>query len=322
MSTRARSLWYVAPGAAELRESPLEAPGPETLRVGARFGALSRGTEALVYRREIPESEWQRMRAPFQQGELPGPVSYGYISVGEVEAGDPSRVGESVFCLHPHHDRYLIPADAAIALPPKLPPERAVLAANQETALNAIWDAELLPGHRVRVIGAGVVGLLLARFAARIPGVEVELLDRNPARREIAELMGLRFAEPDQSGSGFDRVFECSGSPAALPVALSSVRTEGRVMVVSWYGNATVPLPLGADFHARRISLVSSQVGRVSPAMGHLNHGERLAVALRTLDDPVLDHLITDEVSFERLPDALETSLSADYPGICTRIVY
>lgn len=322
MSTTTRALWYLGPGEAELREHALEDPPAGTLRIRARFGALSRGTEALVYRHEVPPSEWPRMAAPFQRGTRPGPVSYGYVSVGEVEAGDPSRLGEAVFCLHPHHSRYLVPANAAIPIPSGVPPERAILAANQETALNALWDGAVLPGQRIQVLGAGVVGMLLARLAARIPGVEIELVDHNPAREPVARALGLPLVTPERSGAGFDRVFECSGSPRALEVALEAVRTEGVIVVVSWYGTAPVTVPLGADFHARRLQLRSSQVGRVSPKMAHVSHSERLALALRLLEDSCLDALVTDEVAFAELPSALPELLSEHHSGLCTRIVY
>ncbi|MEM6731672.1 MAG: zinc-binding alcohol dehydrogenase [Myxococcota bacterium] len=322
MALNAKSLWYVGPEHAELREAEIGEPGRGALRVRARFGALSRGTESLIFHRRIPDAEFERMRAPFQWGAFPEAVSYGYINVGEVEAGDPVRIGEQVFCLYPHHSHFLIPGDAAFSIPTHVPAKRCILAANLETALNAIWDASVLVGQKVQVVGAGVVGCVLARLARRIPGVLVELVDETPSRRSIADALDVHFSTPAEASSGFDVVFECSGSPDALAPCLERVRTEGTLVIVSWYGEREASLPLGSDFHSRRLRIVSSQVGRVSPNMPHTNHGERLRTALRLLDDPALDALITEEVEFMSLPERLPFLLSEHYTGICTRIVY
>lgn len=300
----------------------LDPPPPGAVQIRARFGALSRGTETLLFERTVPSEEHERMRAPFQWGSLPDPVSYGYINVGEIVAGDEARLGEPVFCLYPHHSHYNLPSTAAFALPPGIPPERCILAANAETALNAVWDADVRPGHRVQVVGAGVVGCLVARLARRIPGVEVELVDQNPSRQTIADRLELEFRAPERAGAGFDVAFECSGAPSALAPLLPRLRTEGTAVIVSWYGEHSVSLPLGSDFHSRRLHIKSSQVGRVSTMMGHLTHGDRLRLALRLLDDLALDHLITDEVKFEDLPESLPSLLNREYSGICTRIVY
>ncbi|MEL6544745.1 MAG: zinc-binding alcohol dehydrogenase [Myxococcota bacterium] len=318
----AKALWYLDAGKAEIREHQLEAPARNQVQVRARFGALSRGTESLVFHRRIPPSEFERMRAPFQWGTLPDAISYGYVSVGEVESGDPEREGEGVFCLHPHHTRYTVPGEAAHPIPAQVPLERAILAANLETALNALWDGEVLAGHRVQVRGAGVVGCLIARLARRIPGVDVEIVDPNPERQRVASALSLEFATPDTASSDWDRVFECSGRPKAAAQALSALKTEGSLVVVSWYGESPVTLPLGADFHSRRLKIVCSQVGRVSPKMGHFTFTDRLRLALKLLDDPPLDVLVSEEVAFDELPAALPHLFSPAYRGLCTRILY
>lgn len=319
---KALSLWYTGPQTAEIREGELTAPEAGQVQVRARYGSLSRGTETLIFNHEVPPHEYERMRAPFQWGTLPEPVSYGYINVGEIEAGDERRLGETVFCLHPHHDRFVIPGTAAITIPSGIPAERCILAANAETALNAVWDGQIQIGHRVQVVGAGVVGCLVAHLASRIPGVDVEVVDSNPARAPIAERLGARFRLADSAGSGFDVIFECSGAPPALAATLPRLRTEGSIVVVSWYGDQPVSLPLGADFHSRRLTLKSSQVGQVANAMRHISHRERLQLALGLLNDPSLDCLVTERIPFRKLPELLPSLLGRNYAGICTRIEY
>lgn len=320
--TEAHGLWYIDTGRVECRSHRLEEPGSQQLQVRARFGALSRGTESLIFFRRVPSSEWPRMCAPFQWGSLPDPVSYGYVNVGEIVAGCERRVGEMVFCLYPHHTSFVVPHRDAHQIPPGVPPERAVLVANMETALNAIWDGDVRPGHRVQVAGAGVVGCLVAYLASRIPGTSVELTDINPMRASVAEALSVAFSDPGADHGGFDVVFECSGSSSALASLLPRLRDEGRAVVVSWYGRQRISLPLGEDFHSRRLSIVSSQVGKVSPAMRHLSGERRLALALNLLDDPALDVLFTHEVNFWDLPAKLPEFFAETFDGLCVRIVY
>jgi threonine dehydrogenase-like Zn-dependent dehydrogenase len=164
----ARAFWTVAPGQGEIRTETLAPPGPGQVLVRALTSGISRGTEAMVFQGRIPASQHQVMRCPFQAGELPFPVKYGYASVGLVEAGPAELVGKRVFALHPHQDRYVLPAESVLPVPDAVPTSRAVLAANMETALNGLWDAAPRLGDRISVIGAGVVGCLAAALAARL----------------------------------------------------------------------------------------------------------------------------------------------------------
>jgi NADPH:quinone reductase-like Zn-dependent oxidoreductase len=292
------------------------------VRVRALFSGISRGSEALVYRHAVPISERERMRAPHQAGTLPGPIKYGYSSVGEVIAGSVALLGRHVFCLYPHQTAYDVPENAVIPVPEGLPPERAVLAANMETALNALWDAAPLIGQRIVIVGAGVVGALCAYLAARLPATEVCLVDRLPERAALATALGVRFALPSAAPSGAELVIHASGSAEGLALALSLAADEASVIELSWYGDQAVSLPLGAAFHAGRLRLQSSQVGRVAPAMrGRRTHTERLALALDLLRDPVLDHLISGECDLETLPERLPVLFGAA-GGLCQRVRY
>lgn len=321
--TDATAYWSVAARVGELRPQPLRTPEPGEVLVRALYSGVSRGTEALVALGRVPPSQWSAMRAPFQEGAFPFPVKYGYSSVGVVEAGPPGLLGREVFCLFPHQTRYVVPKDAVVPLPPGLPAARAVLAANMETALNAVWDGAAAPGQRIHVIGAGVVGTLVAWLCRQLPGAEVTLADIAPGRAALAAALGVGFAAPDGLPGDADLVFHASGSPEGLRTALRLAGFEGRVVELSWYGTAEVGLPLGESFHSRRLTLQSSQVGAVAPAMRpRWPHARRLAKALELLRDPALDQLVSGEAAFTDLP-ALLPKLAAHPSGaLCLRVVY
>jgi 2-desacetyl-2-hydroxyethyl bacteriochlorophyllide A dehydrogenase len=320
--TSARAFWVMRPGAGALLDEALPSPGPGDVLVRTRFTGISRGTETLVFSGEVPPSEYQRMRAPFQQGDFPGPVKYGYIAVGDVEAGPAPLVGRPVFVLHPHQTRFVVPASSVTVIPDTVPPARAVLAANMETALNVVWDACPRPGDRVAVVGAGVVGCLTAWLIGRIPGCLVELIDPLPARAAVAHALGVRSATPESATSDADLVVHASGSAAGLTRALQLAGVEATVVEASWYGTRRVEVPLGEAFHSRRLRLVSSQVGMVAAAQRtRWSYARRLSLALTLLADDVLDVLISEESSFEALPDTLR-QLSAAPGALCHRVRY
>src|ERR1700688_503705 len=255
----AQALWYSGCGHAEIRQETLAPPGADEVRVRALYGAVSRGNEALVLAGRVPESEFERMRAPFMAGHFPFPVKYGYATVGRIEAGAEDLIGRTVFTLHPHQDLFNIPAGAAILLPENLPPQRAVLAANMETALNAVWDAAPGPADRIAVVGAGVVGALVAWLCSQLPGAQVTLIDIAPERASLAATLGVGLAAPEAAPGDCDLVVHASGSPAGLATALGLAGNEATVLEMSWYGDGDVPAPLGGAFHSRRLKLISSQ---------------------------------------------------------------
>jgi NADPH:quinone reductase-like Zn-dependent oxidoreductase len=319
----AEALWYSRPGQAEIRQETLAPPGPHEVRVRALCGAVSRGTEALVLAGRVPESEFERMRAPFMAGHFPFPVKYGYATVGRVESGPEGLRGRKVFALHPHQNLFNIPATAAFVLPENLPPQRAVLAANMETALNAVWDAAPGPADRIAVVGAGVVGSLVAYLCGRLPGTEVTLVDINPARAELARTLGVGFARPETAAGECDLVVHASGHPAGLGTALALAGEEATVLELSWYGDAPVAAPLGGAFHSRRLRLVSSQVGRIAPShRPRWTHGRRLAAALALLADARLDALLAPAVGFQDLARRLPDILDAKSGVLCQPIIY
>jgi 2-desacetyl-2-hydroxyethyl bacteriochlorophyllide A dehydrogenase len=318
-----QACWLAAPQRAELRNETLAMPGAGEVLVRSLHSGVSRGTELLVYRGEVPASEYRRMRAPFQAGEFPGPLKYGYSSVGVVEMGPADLVARTVFCLYPHQAHYVVPADAVQPLPDGVPAPRAVLAANMETAINALWDGAPRVGDRIAVVGAGVVGLLVAWLAARVPGCEVQVVDVEPAREAVARGLGASFAAPADARSDADLVIHASGSARGLTTALRLAGFEATVIELSWYGQHAVALPLGEAFHAQRLSLKSSQVGHVAAAQrSRWTHRRRLQLALSLLADPALDALITDSAPFAELPQVLARLAQGSPNTLCQRIDY
>jgi threonine dehydrogenase-like Zn-dependent dehydrogenase len=319
----ARAFWVASPGRGEIRDARLPPAGTDDVVVATRFSGISRGTEALVFRGDVPPSEYARMRAPFQDGDFPAPVKYGYASVGIVEHGPRALEGKSVFALYPHQTRYVVPTRAVHVIPDDVPPARAVLAANLETAVTGLWDAAPRVGDRVVVVGGGTVGSLVAWLAGRIAGCEVTLVDVNDRRGAIASQLGIRFATPDAMPLDADVVIHASGSPSGLALALGAAAVEATVLEMSWYGRAEVRLPLGEAFHARRLTIRSSQVGRIPPAQApRWTSARRMALALHLLRDPALDALITGESDFEDLPGVMARLAASPGDTLCHRIRY
>jgi len=317
---QARAFWVVAPGRGEIRAETLRAPAPGEALVETLASGISRGTESLVFSGRVPASQHAAMRCPLQEGAFTFPVKYGYSAVGIVRDGPEALIGRRVFCLAPHQTRFLAPAATLAPVPEAVPTRRAVLAANMETALNISWDAAALPGERVLVVGAGVVGLLAAHLLARIPGVSLTVIDRDGGKRKVAEALGLAFATPEESPGEADLVVHASGTPEGLRFALAHAAVEARIVEASWFGDREVALPLGEAFHSRRLRLVSSQVGEVGGAMrGRRSRAERLALALSLLDDPRLDCLLDGPSAFDDLP-ATMARLAAS-PGVLCHVV-
>lgn len=323
VADEARAFWLVEPGRGEIRPAPLPAPGPDEVRVRTVRSAISRGTESLVFAGKVPESEFGRMRAPFQEGDFPAPVKYGYLSVGVVEHGPPDLEGRTVFCLYPHQTAYVVPASAVVPVPDDVPAARAVLAGTVETAVNALWDAAPLVGDRVAVVGAGMVGCSVARLLAGIPGVRVTLVDTEPGRAEVAAALGVDFAAPDDAPGDCDLVVHTSATASGLRTALGLLRPEGTVIELSWYGDTSVTLPLGAAFHSSRLTIRASQVGSVAPARrSSRSHRDRLALALELLRDPAFDVLLTGTSRFPDLPETMAALAAGRLPGLCHSISY
>ena len=323
MHDNVRAFWIAAPGHGEIRDEPLGPLSDGDVLVRTRYSGISRGTESLVFNGRVPGTEWDRMRGPFQAGHFPAPVKYGYSCVGVVERGPASLVGRDVFVLHPHQTRFIVPAHAAHPVPDQVPAGRAVLTANLETAINGLWDGQPHMGDRIAVVGAGVVGCLVAWLAAQIPGCLVELIDINSAKATAAATLGVEFRSGATATRDVDLVIHTSGNPAGLATALELAGREARVVELSWFGDQTVSLPLGGAFHSRRLTLVSSQVGSLPPSQRvRWDTTRRMRLALSLLADEALDVLFTGTSAFEDLPRAMATLATAPGDALCHRITY
>ncbi|NUT99460.1 MAG: dehydrogenase [Saccharothrix sp.] len=315
MTRAARAVWFTGSGKSEIRPVRVPDPGPDEVLVRTLFSGVSRGTETLVLHGGVPANQHAVMRAPFQEGDFPWPVKYGYLNVGVVEQGPPDLLERPVFCLYPHQTHYVVPASAVTPVPSTVPPERAVLAGTVETAVNALWDARPLVGDRVAVVGGGMVGCAVAALLARFPGVRLQLVDTDPDRASTAAALGVDFATPADAHTDLDLVVHASASEAGLETSLGLLAREGTVIELSWYGSRRVAVPLGEHFHSRRLTVRASQVGTV--ARPDRSFTERMALALDLLADDRFDALISGESGFDELPAAL-TRL----PALCHRVRY
>lgn len=319
----ARAYWTVAPGVGEIRTQVLPRPGPDEALVRTLHTGISRGSETLVHRGGVPPEIAAQMRAPFQEGELPGPVKYGYLNVGVVEQGPAHWSGRRVFSLQPHQDRYVAPLTALTPVPDDVPSSRAVLAGTVETAVNAVWDATPCWGDRVAVVGAGMVGGCVAALLRDFPLEQLVLVDPDPRRADLAAALGVDLVQPEEMPQDLDVVVHCSASAAGLRSGLAALGREGLLVEMSWFGAVEPVVPLGAAFHARRLTLRSSQVGALSPTRSaRRSAGDRLRSALRELADPVYDHLLSGPVAFADLPRVLDALTAGTLTGCCHVVDY
>lgn len=321
MSGDARAFWLASPGRGEIRPAEVPEPAGDEVLIQTRHTGLSRGTETLVFAGRVPPSQWSHMRAPFQEGDFPAPVKYGYLNVGEVKRGPSALVGRMVFTLFPHQTSFVVPASAATVVPDEVPPHRAVLAGTVETAVNALWDAAPQIGDRIAVVGGGMVGCSVAAIAATLPGVRIQLVDTDEGRAAVAREIGADFRSPADACGDCDIVIHASATAAGLKRSLELLAPEGTVIELSWHGDREVPIPLGEFFHSRRLTIRSSQVGGIAPARRR-SYAERLTLALDLLRNPAFDALITGRSPFDELPDVLPRLTDGTLPALCHVIDY
>ncbi len=317
----ATAFWLEAPGRGALRSEAIPDPAAGEVRVRTLYTGISRGTESLVFRGEVPAGERERMRAPFQRGDFPAPVAYGYLNVGVVEQGPLELEGRTVFTLFPHQSAFVVPASAVAVVPVGVPARRAVLAGAVETAVNILWDAAPLVGDRITVIGAGMIGAAVARLAGGIPGADIAVVDVDRAKRQVCDSLGVAYFHPGDAPQDRDLVIDTSGSAAGLQLAIETAATEGEIIEASWFGDRPVELRLGGDFHSRRLTIRSSQVGAVAPRRrASRSTGDRLALAMQLLQDDAFDHLLTGTSPWRDLPAVMADIAAGALPGLCHTI--
>ncbi len=310
------ALWCIGDSKAELRQASVG----EGVLVENVYSGISRGTERLVFEGQIPKSEFERMRCFGQQGDFSFPVKFGYCSVVRVLEGE--LAGKHAFTLYPHQQKFRTATEKLHLLPEGLPAERAVLAANMETALNVAWDSEASAGDRVVVIGAGVLGLLVGYLLNKMPATDVTVIDKNKNRAALAKKLQLKFAEPENSPNDCDLVINTSASSEGLGQAIEIAGNQAKIIEASWHGTKEVSLQLGEAFHSRRLSLISSQVGQIPESKrARWDYRRRMSVALGLLEDPLLDVLISGESEFENLAHQYSEILH-NPETLCHRVRY
>ena len=318
----AHAYWVTETGDGELRQEALPERQEGEALVRTLYSGVSRGTERVVHEGRVPERVADLMQAPHQEGDFPGPVKYGYLSVGTVEQGPEEWVGKTVFSLHPHQDFYVIPTSQLTAIPEDVPARRAVLTGIVEVAINALWEAGPRLGDRVAVVGGGLVGGVLATLLRKYPLGRLQLVDADPEKRKLAETINIEFAEPEVAKSDNDIVFHCSASNEGLKLSLQLAGDDSDVIELSWFADKEVTLPLGEDFHARRLNIRSSQVGAVAlPRRHRRTNAQRLEQAARELKDPLFDTFLTSECQFRNLPTTL-VKLFERPGGFCHVVAY
>ena len=315
------AFWLAEPGRGEIRPVRVPEPGPDEVLVRTLHSGVSRGTETLVFTGRVPPSQWAAMRAPFQEGDFPAPVKYGYLNVGVVESGPAELTGRVVFSLVPHQTRFVVPVSAVTPVPASVPAARAVLAGTVETAVNALWDAGPRIGDRIAVVGGGMVGGCAAAILARFPGVRVQLVDPDETRADLAARLGVGYARPAEAAGDCDLVIHASATSAGLTRSLELLAGEGTVVELSWYGDRQVSVPLGEFFHSRRLTVRGSQVGGIVPGRNR-SYADRLALSLELLADPRFDALITGHSPFAELPEVLPRLADGSLPALCHVIDY
>jgi hypothetical protein len=315
----ARALWIEAAGRAVLREETLPPPREGWCCVEALYSAVSPGTERLVASGGVPAEVAELMRCPYMEGAFPFPVKYGYSLVGRVADGP--LAGKVVHLLHPHQERAQVRVGDLRVVPDDVPPERATLAANLETAVTALWDGRVTAGERVLVVGFGIVGSLVARLVSAIPGVELDVIERDPAKRDLASTLG--FTARETPRGEYDVAFGASGSAAEVQIAIDAVGNEGRVIELSWLGLQSAPLLLGGSFHSGRKQLIASQVSQIPPGLrGRWDYARRTQLVFSLLRDPVFDRHITTQVAFHELPAFVEELCTTPSHGLSVSVRY
>jgi 2-desacetyl-2-hydroxyethyl bacteriochlorophyllide A dehydrogenase len=318
MPASRQSLVFVSPHQVEVREEALLPPGPGEVLVQTLVSAISPGTEMLVYRGHVPKNMPLDASIPGMTGAVSYPVKYGYASVGRVvELGDgvDAEWNDRVtFSLHPHESHYVVPTDQLTPLPAGLSIEQAALFPHAETAVTFVMDGRPLIGEDVAVFGQGVVGLMTTALLARFPLSTLVAVDRHPLRRKLSLDLGAhRSVDPADDAdveamtASFDLVYELSGSPDALDLAVGVTGFRGRVVIGSWYGDRRVDLALGGAFHRSRMTLSSSQVSTIDPQFaGRWDRARRATAAWRMLADVDCSRLVTHRFPFADAPAAYE----------------
>lgn len=322
---KARVVQIVGPDRVELREVEVGAPGQGELLVRSEASALSAGSERLVLSGQLEAGVALDETLPALGGGLQYPLAYGYCSVGRVEAlgpeVEPSLLGARVFAFHPHQSHFVIGAQSVVVLPQTVSAAAGALLANTETAVSLVMDGAPLLGEVSTVIGLGIVGQLVLAITSRLGLGEVHGVDLREDRRALAaQVSPAARVSPSVALDSSDLVYEVSGAPRALSLAIEAARREGRIIVGSWYGSRVEPLRLGTRAHRNRNTVRFSQVSHLDSALsGRFDHARRMRLALDWLQRVPVEQLVTHRVPFADSVKAWELLRSS--PLGCLQII-
>jgi len=321
-----KQLWFTSPGNVEIKEQDITGPNDNDVLVESIYSAISTGTELLIYRGQFP-TDIALDAAIDDLKSQPGsfPMRYGYASVGTVvETGsniDPSVIGKTVFAFTPHASHFTIPFDQIMVLPEDIDPVDAVFLANMETAVNLVHDGNPLLGETVVVIGLGIVGLLTTHILSQFPLAELVVIEKIKSRQKlISNLDNCKFYSPTSDDTietikqiqsstskelGADLVFELTGNPDALNLAVDLCGYNSQIVIGSWYGNKPSEINLGGKFHRNRIEIISSQVSTIAPELtGRWDKSRRLEFACKMIREISPNKFISKSIDFEQAQQA------------------
>ena len=315
------ALWHNSDFTSELKEEKNSKIDIDQIEVKSLFSLISTGTERLVASGEVPVSSFEFMAVPYMKGNFSFPIKYGYSLVGKVTSVG-KLYGKIVHLLHPHQGKCLVKEVDVMIVPDEIPAKRATLASNVETALNAIWDAEISIGDKVLIAGFGMIGSLLARVLSFMPEVEIVIMEKDANRVKMVQKMGFTFID-DPEPSYFDVAFNTTSNEKALQIAIQSVGLEGKIIEMSWYGTKNVNINLGADFHYHRKQIISSQVSKIpSDKQSRWDYKRRKEVVFKLLKSPLFDEHITDVLTFAETPAFFDKLRAGGVSGLGYCIEY
>ena len=192
------------------------------------------------------------------------PSNEGYQSVGKVIALGPEvadvSLGDLVF-IGAHSGTQRSPAghaefvtiaedDLVLKLPSEIDPVHAALFGMGGVAMRSCRNADLRMGDRLLIVGgAGCIGQMATQIAT-VMGARVTIGDVADRRLDLARSIGAAESVVDVSGDGWDRhigegeydvVIDFAGVPGMEDKLITSVRPQGRVILVAgrWEVNYT-----------------------------------------------------------------------------------
>ncbi len=312
-----KALWHLSNQKSAWRETELATTPIDHCQIQSLYSFISLGTEKTVASGMVPPQVAKQMEVPYMEGTFDFPLKFGYSLVGKIQSENHPHYGKLVHVMHPHQSVFNIPNASITILPDSLPAKRAVLTSNLETALNACWDAAINSGDKVLLVGFGNIGALLACVINEMPAVDLHILEKNESRIAKAKTIGFTNVHHSISTDDFDIAFHCSASEKGLQTCIDSLGEEGKVVELSWYGTKSVNLKLGANFHHRRLKIISSQVSKIPAShRPRWDYKRRKSAVLNLLQNPIYDQVLTNEISMKEAPHFFTKLRTEQLPGL------